>query len=180
MTQTESPRPLRADGVVPDGEPDDALARAMRHARQWLDGVPTRRVPAEGSAEDAIARFGGALPDGPTQATDVVELLATAAEPGLMTIGSGRFYGWVMGGTLPAALAADWLVSALDQNAGMREATPGGVAGEETAAAWLLQLLGLPAGAAAGFTTGATMANFACLAAARNRVLARAAWDVAA
>src|SRR4051794_39270259 len=124
MTQTESARPLLADEVVPDGEPDDALARAMRHARQWLDGVPTRRVPAEGSAEDALARFGGALPDGPTQATDVVELLATAAEPGLMTIGSGRFYGWVMGGTLPAALAADWLVSPRGPKARLPDLTP--------------------------------------------------------
>src|SRR3954454_717969 len=177
MTQTESARPLLADEVVPDGEPDDALARAMRHARQWLDGVPTRRGPAEGSAEDALARFGGALPDGPTQATDVVELLATAAEPGLMTIGSGRFYGWVMGGTLPAALAADWLVSAWDQNAGMRDSTPGVVAAEEVAASWLLDLPGLPAGAAVGFATGATMANFTCLAAARHRVLADHGWD---
>src|SRR4051794_17749228 len=163
MTQTDSPRPLRADGVVPDGEPDDALARAMRHARQWLDGVPTRRVPAEGSAEDALARFGGALPDGPTQATDVVELLASAAEPGLMTIGSGRFYGWVMGGTLPAALAADWLVSAWDQNAGMRDSTPGVVAVEETAAAWVLGLLGLPAGGGGGVSPGGAPADIVSL-----------------
>src|SRR3954453_21659211 len=124
MTQTESARPLRADEVVPAGEPDDALARAMRHARQWLDGVPTRRVPAEGSAEDALARFGTALPDSPSDAREGVERLAAAAEPGLMTIGSGRFYGWVMGGTLPAALAADWLVSAWGQKGGRRGSTP--------------------------------------------------------
>jgi glutamate/tyrosine decarboxylase-like PLP-dependent enzyme len=94
-----------------------------------------------------------------------------------MTIGSGRFYGWVMGGTLPAALAADWLVSAWDQNAGMRDSTPGVVAAEEVAATWLLDLLGLPAAAAVGFTTGATMANFTCLAAARHRVLADIGWN---
>ena len=80
----------------------------------------------------------------------------------------------------PPALAADWLVSAWDQNAGMRDATPGVVGVEEVAAAWLLQLLGLPAGSAVGFATGATMANFTCLAAARDRVLGRAGWDVAA
>jgi glutamate/tyrosine decarboxylase-like PLP-dependent enzyme len=97
-----------------------------------------------------------------------------------MAIGSPRFFGWVMGGTLPAALAADWLVSAWDQNAGMRAATPGVVAAEETAGAWLLQLLGLPAGSAVGFVTGATTANFTGLAAARHRVLADAGWDVEA
>ena len=97
-----------------------------------------------------------------------------------MANASGRFFGWVMGASLPAALAADWLVSAWDQNAGMRDATPGVVGVEEVAAAWLLELLGLPSGAAVGFVTGATMANFTCLAAARDRVLDRAGWDVAA
>src|SRR5699024_764427 len=113
-------------------------------------------------------------------AADVVDALAAAVEPGLMASGSGRFYGWVMGGTLPAALAADWLVSAWDQNAGMRDSTPGVVAVEEVAASWILDLLGLPAGSGVGFVTGATMANFACLAAARDTVLAAAGWDVAA
>jgi glutamate/tyrosine decarboxylase-like PLP-dependent enzyme len=108
----------------------------------------------------------------------VIDRLAAAVEPGLMAIGSGRFFGWVMGGALPAAVAADWLVTAWDQNAGMRDATPGVVAAEETAAAWLLRLLGLPAGSAVGFVTGATTANFTGLAAARHRVLARAGWDV--
>jgi glutamate/tyrosine decarboxylase-like PLP-dependent enzyme len=182
MTQLDHPRPTIGDPHEPAVEPQialehDALTRAVLHARRWLDDIPTRRVPARGSAEDAIARYGAALPDGPLEPADVVDLLAAAAEPGLMTIGSGRFYGWVMGGTLPAALAADWLVSAWDQNAGMRDSTPGVVAAEEVAAAWLLDLLGLPADAAVGFTTGATMANFTCLAAARHRVLENAGWD---
>ena len=103
-----------------------------------------------------------------------------AVEPGLMANASGRFFGWVMGASLPTAVAADWLVSAWDQNAGMRDATPGVVGVEEVAAAWLLQLLGLPSGSGVGFTTGATMANFSCLAAARDQVLGRAGWDVAA
>jgi glutamate/tyrosine decarboxylase-like PLP-dependent enzyme len=176
VTQTE-PAPLipPADGMRDAA--DDALARAARHARHWIADVPTRRVPAQGSAEDAIARFGTTLADGPKDPAEVVDLLAAAVEPGLMAIGSGRFYGWVMGGTLPAALAADWLVSAWDQNAGMRDSTPGVVAAEEVAATWLLDLLGLPAAAAVGFTTGATMANFTCLAAARHRVLANVGWD---
>jgi glutamate/tyrosine decarboxylase-like PLP-dependent enzyme len=95
-----------------------------------------------------------------------------------MAMPSGRFFGWVIGGTLPAALAADWLVSAWDQNTGMRYATPGTAGAEEVAAGWLLDLLGLPAGADVGFVTGATMANFTGLAAGRQRVLTDAGWDL--
>ena len=126
----------------------------MFHAKQWLDAVPDRRVPATGSAEDAIARLGSELPENGTPAAEVIDRLAAAVEPGLMSSASGRFYGWVMGGTLPAAMAADWLVSAWDQNAGMRDSTPGVIAAEELAATWLLDLLGLPADAAVGFATG--------------------------
>jgi glutamate/tyrosine decarboxylase-like PLP-dependent enzyme len=107
-----------------------------------------------------------------------VDLLASGAEPGLMAMGSGRFFGWVIGGTLPVALAADWLVSAWDQNTGLRYATPATAATEETAASWLLDLLGLPAGADVGFVTGGTMANFTGLAAARFHVLHQVGWDV--
>jgi glutamate/tyrosine decarboxylase-like PLP-dependent enzyme len=154
-----------------------ALSTAAAAAERWLTAVDTRSVPSSGTAEDAMARLGTALPASPTDPAAVVERLAAAVEPGLMAIGSGRFYGWVMGGTLPAALGADWLVSAWDQNAGMRDSTPGVVAAEEIAAAWLLDLLGLPSGAAVGFTTGATMANLTGLAAARHRVLAAAGRD---
>jgi glutamate/tyrosine decarboxylase-like PLP-dependent enzyme len=129
-------------------------------------------------ADDLLAGFGGPLPDEPSPPGDVIDLLAAVAEPGLMAIQSGRFYGWVMGGTLPAALGADWLVSAWDQNTGMRSATPATAAVEEVAAAWLLELLGLPTGADVGFVTGATMANFTCLAAARTAVLSRMGWDL--
>ena len=122
--------------------------------------------------------LGGPLPDGPTDPARVVDLLAEAAEPGLMAMGSGRFYGWVIGGTLPAALAADWLVSAWDQNTGLRFATPATVAVEEVAAAWLLDLLGLPATADVGFVTGGTMANFTGLVSGRHALLTDAGWDV--
>ena len=88
-----------------------------------------------------------------------------------MAMPSGRFFGWVIGGTLPAALAADWLVSAWDQNTAIRFATPGTTAAEQAAAGWLLDLLGLPADADVGFVTGATMANFTGLAAGRQQVL---------
>jgi glutamate/tyrosine decarboxylase-like PLP-dependent enzyme len=157
---------------------DRALTRATEHARTWLDSVAERPVGPRATASELLAGFGGPLPAAPLPPEDVVDLLATLAEPGLMAMQSGRFYGWVIGGTLPAALAADWLVSAWDQNAASRYATPATAAAEEAAAAWLLELLGLPAGADVGFVTGAMMANFTCLAAARGAVLSRAGWDV--
>jgi glutamate/tyrosine decarboxylase-like PLP-dependent enzyme len=150
----------------------------MTHAVRWFGSLPVRRVPASATADEVASILGTDLPLRGDDPTAVVDRLAAAVEPGLMASGSGRFYGWVMGGSLPAATAADWLVTAWDQNAGMRDATPGVVAAEEVAARWLLQLLGLPDGSAVGFTTGATMANFTCLAAARGRVLERYGWDV--
>ena len=155
-----------------------ALDRAAAHALAWLDSVGERPVKPEATADELRRVFGGPLPQGPMPADQVIDLLADGAEPGLMAMPSGRFFGWVIGGTLPAALAADWLVSAWDQNTGLRFATPATVALEETAAAWLLELLDLPRSADVGFATGATMANFTCLAAARSAVLTRVGWDV--
>ena len=157
---------------------DKALGRAAEHARAWLDSVGDRPVGPRVSADELAAAVAGRLPDGPSAPEDVVDLLAAVAEPGLMAMPSGRFFGWVIGGTLPAALAADWLVSAWDQNTGLRYATPSTAVLEEAAATWLLDLLGLPSTADVGFVTGATMANFTCLAAARDAVLTRAGWDV--
>jgi glutamate/tyrosine decarboxylase-like PLP-dependent enzyme len=155
-----------------------ALDRARAHAVAWLDSLEDRPVPASVDADEMVRRLGD-LPDAPTPAADVVDLLADACEPGLVAIPSGRFFGMVMGGSLPAALGADWLTSAWDQNIGLRAVTPAGAAVEEVAGRWLLDLLGLPAGSAVGFVTGATMANFTCLAAARDTVLRRAGHDVA-
>jgi glutamate/tyrosine decarboxylase-like PLP-dependent enzyme len=155
------------------------LAVAEERAGAWLSAVGSRRVAPTATAEELRAVFGVPLQDGPTDPVAVVTALADGAEPGLMAIGSGRFFGWVMGGTFPAALGADWLVSAWDQNTGIRYATPAAAAIEEAAASWVLDLLGLPADAGLGFTTGATMANFTCLAAARSAVLRTAGWDVA-
>jgi glutamate/tyrosine decarboxylase-like PLP-dependent enzyme len=158
-------------------EMHDALTAAHRLAVEWLDSLPDRAVPPRvGTAEVATAL--GDLPDGPRPAAEVVEQLAAAVAPGLTAIPSGRWYGMVMGGTLPAALAADWLVSAWDQNSALRAVTPGTVAVEEVAARWLLDLLGLPADSGVGFVTGATMSNFTCLATARDTVLRRTGWDV--
>jgi len=153
------------------------LEHAHRLALRWLDSVPTRRVAPELDADALDARLAGSLPEGPSDAAAVVEELAALCEPGLMDIASGRFFGWVMGGTLPAALAVDWLVSAWDQNGAMRFATPATAAVEGVAGRWILELLGLPASASVGFTTGGTMANFVGLAAGRQAVLEAAGWN---
>jgi glutamate/tyrosine decarboxylase-like PLP-dependent enzyme len=157
---------------------DKPLDRAAAHARDWLAAVPGRTVPPRVDADAVVAALGGELPDGPTDAAEVVDLLAHGVEPGLMAMPSGRFFGWVIGGTLPAALAADWMVSAWDQNTGMRFATPGVTGTEEVAAGWLLDLLDLPRGSDVGFVTGGTMANWTGLAAGRYDVLRRVGWDV--
>ncbi len=156
-----------------------ALDRAHAHTLEWLDSVGTRPVGPRVSADDLLAEFSVPLQDGPLDAAAVVDELARIAEPGLMAMPSGRFFGWVIGGTLPAAMGADWLVSAWDQNAGMRGATPATAAAEEAAGAWLLNLLGLPPQSDVGFTTGGTASNFVGLAAARQYVLDQAGWDLA-
>ncbi|WLQ05393.1 pyridoxal phosphate-dependent decarboxylase family protein [Arthrobacter oryzae] len=155
----------------------DALDAAARHAREWLESQPTRHVGPRATAGELDAVFGGPMPGNGLPAGDVIDYLATNAEPGLMAMPSGRFFGWVIGGTLPAAMAADWLVSAWDQNTCVRFATPATAAIEGAAGKWLLELLGLPAESDVGFTTGATMANFTGLAAARWRLMADAGWD---
>jgi glutamate/tyrosine decarboxylase-like PLP-dependent enzyme len=163
-------------------EPDDytrALKQAHHHAEKWLASVPTREVGPQRTADQLAAQFHQPLQDEGADPADVVDELARRVEPGLMAMPSGRFFGWVIGGTLPAALGADWLVSAWDQNSAMRAATPGVLAAEETAGNWLLELLGLPAGSDVGFATGATMANFVGLASARQYVLDHAGWDLA-
>ena len=161
-----------------DSTLDAALARATEHATRWLDSLASRPVPPRASVAEVIAALGTVLPDGPEPAAEVIDLLARGCEPGLTAMPSGRFYGFVIGGTHPAALAADWLVSAWDQNAGLGRPTPAAAAVEEVAKGWLLDVLGLPAGSGVGFVTGATMSNFTCLAAARDAVLRAAGWDV--
>ena len=156
-----------------------ALDHANRHTNRWLDTLATRPVPPRASVAEVTAVLGTELPAGPTPANEVIDLLARACEPGLTAMPSGRFYGMVIGGTHPAALAADWLVSAWDQNAVLRAVSPAHAAVEDVASKWLLDLLGLPETSGVGFVTGATMSNFTCLAAARDAVLGKHGWDVA-
>ena len=151
---------------------EDVLAHAHRLARVYLDGVSERHVG--GSDPVALRR---PLTDSGEGAVDVLEQLAADADPGLVASAGPRYFGFVVGGSLPVALGADWLVSAWDQMCGMYSASPAVAVAEEVAAGWVLELLGLPPSASVGFVTGAQMANFSCLAAARGELLRRAGWD---
>lgn len=165
---------------IADGSYDEVIAATTQHAQAWLSNLRERPVPPQASVDEIKDRLGRELPDRGASDVEVLNSLAEHIDSGLIAIGSPRFYGWVMGGSHPVALGADWLVSAWDQNAGLRVVTPGAVAVEELAGEWLLNLLGLPQESSVGFTTGATMAQFSCMAAARNEVLRRVGWDVEA
>jgi glutamate/tyrosine decarboxylase-like PLP-dependent enzyme len=154
------------------------LGEAFDHALAYLEGLPTRPVTSRASLAEMRAALGGPLPERPLEAREVVAALATAAEPGVVATSSGRFYGFVIGGATPAALAADWLTSVWDQNAGLYILGPAAGVVEEVAGGWLAELLGLPAGVSVGFVTGAQMANFTALAIAVREVLGRAGWDL--
>ena len=129
-------------------------------------------------AAELRQRLGGPLPDGPADPAEVVAQLAKLADDGLVASAGPRYFGFVVGGSLPAALAADWLAAAWDQNAGLFALGPAAATVEEVAAGWLTDLLGLPATVTTGFVTGGQMANVTGLAAARHHVLAAAGWDV--
>lgn len=155
-----------------------ALEAAHAAALDWLRSLEERPVWPRASLDEMLEVFGGPLPEQGSDPVAVVEQLASGAGPGLVAIPGGRFFGFVIGGTLPAALAADWLVSAWDQNSGSAMLTPTTVALERVAGHWMLDLFGLPEGASVGFVTGGQVANLACLMAARSAVLTRAGWDL--
>jgi len=155
------------------------LERALTLAQGFVASLPERSVAPRADGEALLAVFDELLPDDPTDATAVIERLARDADAGLTAIPSGRFFGWVMGGGVPAAVAADWLTSVWDQNAGSVEGTPAAAVVERVAVRWMLDLLDLPRHASAALVTGAQMANFVGLCAARDQVLRAAGWDVA-
>ena len=156
----------------------DALDRAHFHVREWLDSLPTRPVGARASAAALRAALSGPLPETGGDAAGIIDALVANASEGLHANAGGRFFGWVMAGSLPSALAADWLVSAWDQNAGMFTVAPATCMIEEIAGNWLKQLFVLPETASFAFTTGCQMAHVTALAAARHGVLRKAGWNV--
>jgi glutamate/tyrosine decarboxylase-like PLP-dependent enzyme len=156
------------------------LKRAARAAMDYLEGEETRSVAPSQKAVAALSALRGPLPPGPTSAEAVLHLLDTYGSPATVSKTSGRNFGFVNGGCLPSALAAAWLVSTWDQNAAFFVQSPVAVTLEEVALEWVRQLLGLPEGTGGAVVTGATMANFSALAAARHALLAKAGWDVEA
>ncbi len=156
------------------------LHRAANLAVRYLESLNNRPVAVNPTARAALADLFEPLPDAPTDPATVLDLLDTLGSPATTATAGGRFFGFVIGGTLPASLAASWLVTAWDQDAGMSTICPINATMEEVARRWLLDLFNLPPESGIGFVTGGTMANFSCLAAARHALLARAGWDVEA
>jgi glutamate/tyrosine decarboxylase-like PLP-dependent enzyme len=159
---------------------NDLLKMTAERASAYLDGLKTRNVFPTQEALDGLARFDEPMPDAPTDPQEIIALLDEAGSRATIASAGGRYFGFVIGGSLPVTAAANWLAGAWDQNAGLGVASPVGAKLEEVALKWLLDALGLPKTAGIGFVTGATMANFSALAAARHALLQRTGWDVEA
>ena len=153
---------------------NDVAARAA----EYLAGLASRRVSPQPDQIARLQALAGTLPAGPCDPKSVLALLDDYGSPATVASAGGRYFGFVTGGSLPAALAANWLAGAWDQNAGLWVQSPVAAFLEEVAGGWLRDVFRLPASCAVGFVTGATMANFSCLAAARDALLRRADWNV--
>lgn len=158
----------------------ELLANTAGRAARYLSELKQRRVFPTPQAIAGLSAFDELLPDHPTDPAGVLDLLDKAGSPATVASAGGRYFGFVTGGSLPAALAANWLAAAWDQNSFDDVASPVATKLEEVALRWLRDVLNLPSSAGGGFVTGATMANFSALAAARHAVLHREGWDVEA
>jgi len=156
----------------------ELLADTAARAARYINQINERRVSPSAENIARLKRLGGPLPDGPTDPAEVLALLDDIGSPATVATTGGRYFGFVIGGTLPAALAANWLAGAWDQNAAMQVMAPGAAEIEEIVREWTLDLLGLPLSSGAGFVTCTTMANFSGLAAARSALLHRSGWNV--
>jgi aromatic-L-amino-acid decarboxylase len=154
------------------------LERAAEHAFAFLESLDTRSVATTASMAQLRASLGRPLADRGVPATQVIDELVADVDAGILGSQGGRFFSWVIGGGTPAAMAADWLTTVWDQNAGIYACAPAAMVVEEVAAAWLTEIFDLPAGTSVGFVTGAQMAHMTCLAAARHAVLRDRGWDV--
>lgn len=157
----------------------DLLAETAARALRFLEALPERSVAPDPKAVDRLrASLQGPMPERPSPTLEVLAELDDLGSPATVASAGPRFFGFVHGGALPATLAANWLAGAWDQNAFSLASSPAGVLFDEVALRWLQSLFGFPDGTAGALTTGATLANFTALAAARHRLLARADWDV--
>jgi len=158
----------------------EVLEDAAQAAYDFIRSLPERPVGAQADLEELRARLVRPLGEKGEDPRVVIQDLARDVDPGLIASAGPRYFGFVIGGALPVAVAADWLTSAWDQNGGGYVASPALSVGEEVAAGWVRELLGLPAECGMGFVTGCQMANVTCLAAARHSVLRDVGWDVEA
>jgi glutamate/tyrosine decarboxylase-like PLP-dependent enzyme len=158
----------------------NVLDRAAAHAAAFLASLPSRPIAATASLADLQRRLGKPLPEAAMPAEAVIDELVRDTEGGLMGSASGRFFGWVIGGTLPAALAADWLTSAWDQNAASNLTAPAEAVVEQVCGDWAKEMFGLPQSASFAFVTGCQMAHTTALASARHKLLRDRGWDVEA
>jgi glutamate/tyrosine decarboxylase-like PLP-dependent enzyme len=158
----------------------ELLHDVANRAAAYLQGLDTRRVAPDPASVAALDALDGALPDGPCNESEVIDLLDRYGSPATMAMAGPRFFGFVIGGSLPVALAADWLAAAWDQNTGYYNITPATARLEQTALRWLLEMFDLPRKAGGAFVTGANVANFVGLAAGRHAVLEREGWKVEA
>lgn len=157
---------------------DDLFQRAAEHAMCFRESISEAAQRPRVSYLASLGEFREPLPERGDAGLEVIDALVAKAGPGLHAMTGPRFFGWVIGGSHPVGVAADWLTSAWGQNTGNHHATPAAAAAEAVAGNWLLDLLDLPRESSTGFVTGATVANFVCLAAARGDVLRRVGWDV--
>jgi glutamate/tyrosine decarboxylase-like PLP-dependent enzyme len=155
------------------------LAEAADRAARYVAEIAHRQVAPLPADVDRLEALCGPLPQSPSDPSEVLALLDEMGSPATVATAGGRYFGFVVGGSLPAALAANWLAGAWDQNAAMQVMSPVAAKLEEIVLKWMVDLLGLPSGSGAGFVTGTTMANFSALAAARTALLKRAGWNVA-
>jgi glutamate/tyrosine decarboxylase-like PLP-dependent enzyme len=158
----------------------DLLQMAAERAIVYREGLGEQRVAPTSETIARLAGLGGPLPERPTDPETVLALLDDLGSPATVTMAGGRYFGFVNGSSLPVTLAANWLAGGWDQNVAFAVMSPVAVALEEIALRWLIELLGLPTETGAGFVTGATMANFTGLAAARHALLEQVGWDVEA
>src|SRR5437764_7885192 len=157
---------------------NSVLDLARDRAAAFLHELPDRHAGAQATREELFAALHAPLSDDGEDPAAVIDALSRGADRGLVACAGPRYFGFVIGGSLPIALAADWLTSAWDQNAGIYATSPAASVVEDIAREWLLELFDLPRTASVGFVTGGQMANFTALAAARHAVLRRMGWNV--
>lgn len=159
-------------------ETSSLLEKVKEYAKEYLEELPQRRVYPAQESLNKLNEFSTPLPDAPTDPSKIIEQLYRIGSPNTMTSNSGRFFGFVFGGSLPASLAANWLSAVWDQNAVFKITSPISAQIEKVAAGWLLDVLKLPAKSAVGFVTGTTMANFCAMVAARQKICSSKGWNI--